>query len=87
MFEYAMPEFHLSLMLAMSRMGKTLVLLLVTSVLLYLPIKGIRTGRVGTRRSGYTEEESFVRFWISIMAYFFLAVMMFLELLVAVFAP
>lgn len=68
-------------------LGGILVLLLVTSVLLYLAIKGVRTGRVGTRRSGYTEEESFVRFWISICAYFILAVMMFVELVVEVFAP
>lgn len=59
MFECLMPELHLSLMLAMSRMGLVLVLLLVTSLLLYLAIKGIRTGKVGTRRSGYTEQESF----------------------------
>ncbi|WP_461528034.1 hypothetical protein [Prosthecobacter sp.] len=82
-----MPEFHLSLMLAMSRTGGVLVLLIITSALLYLAIKGIRTGRVGTRRSGYTEEESVVRFWITICAYFILAVMMFLELVVAVFSP
>ncbi|MCX6848400.1 MAG: hypothetical protein NTY98_05735 [Verrucomicrobia bacterium] len=82
-----MPELHLSLLLAMSRTGGILVLLLITSVLLYLAIHGIRTVRVGTRRSGYTEEESVVRFWITICAYFILAVMMFLGLVVAVFAP
>lgn len=82
-----MPELHLSLVLAMSRMGTIMGLLLVTSVLLYLAINGMRVGKVGTRRSGYTEKESFVRFWITLCAYFFLAVMMFVELLVAVFAP
>lgn len=87
MFEYLMPQLHLSLMLAMSRMGFGLVLFLVISLLLYLSIKGIRTGRVGTRRSGYTEHESFVRFWITIVAYFFLAFMLLVGLLSAVFAP
>ena len=38
-------------MLAMSRMGFVLMLFLVISLLLYLAIKGIRTGRVGTRSS------------------------------------
>lgn len=87
MFECLMPEIHLSLMLAMSRVGVVLGLLLVTAVFLYLAIKGIRTGKVRGRGATYTEEENFVMFWITICAYFFLAVMMFVELLVAVFAP
>lgn len=82
-----MPEIHFSLVLAMSRVGFVLVLFLVISLLLYLAIKGIRTGRVGTRRSGYTEQESFVRFWISIVAYFFIAFMLLVGLLSAVFEP
>ncbi|MFC5457726.1 hypothetical protein [Prosthecobacter fluviatilis] len=74
-------------MLAMSRMGMLLVLLLVTSVLLYLAIKGIRSGRVRGRGGIYTEEENFVMFWITIGVYFFLAGTMLVGLLVAVFAP
>ena len=72
---------------AVSRMGLILVLLLVTSLLLYLAINGVRTGKIGTRGTLRTEKENFVSFWLGIMAYFFLAVMMFLGLLSAVFAP
>ena len=87
MFECLMPELLLSLMLAMSRLGFIVMTFLVTSVLLYLAIKGIRTGKLGTRRSPCTEEENFVRFWLGIFAYFFLAFAVFVGLLVAVFAP
>ena len=87
MFECRMPELHISLMPAMSRLGLVLGLLLVTSVLLYLTINGIRTGKVRGRFGIYTEKENMVMFWITIFAYFFLAFMMFVGLLVAVFAP
>jgi hypothetical protein len=87
MFECSMPELPLSLMLAVSRIGGALLLLLVASFLMYLAIKGLRTGKVRGRDGIYTQEENSVMFSILISFYFILAVMMFLGLLSAVFAP
>lgn len=87
MFECFMPELHLSLMFAMSRMGGILVLLLVASLLLYLAIKGLRTGKVRGRDGIYTQEENSVMFSIIIFFYFFMAFLIFVGLLTAVFAP
>ena len=86
MVECRMPELHLSLMLAMSRMGFIVMTFLVTSVFLYLAIQGLRTGKVRGRGATYTQEENFVMFAITISAYFSLAFMTFVGLLVAVFA-
>jgi len=87
MIECLMPELHPSLMLAVSRIGGALLLLLVASFLMYLAIKGLRTGKVRGRDGIYTKEENSVMFSILISFYFILAVMMFLGLLSAVFAP
>lgn len=87
MFECPMPELHLSLILAVSRMGVVFMLLLGTSGLLYLVINGIRTGKIRGRNGIYTQEENFVMFWITIVAYFFIAFMLLVGLLSAVFAP
>ena len=87
MFDCLMSELHLSLVLAVSRIGGGLVLLLLTSVLLYLAIKGLRTGKVRGRDGIYTQEENSVMFSIVIFGYFFMAFLMFVGLLSAVFAP
>ncbi len=74
-------------MLAVSRIGGILVLLLVASVLLYLAIKGLRTGKVRGRDGIYTQEENFVMFSIVIFGYFFFAFLIFVGLLSAVVEP
>lgn len=74
-------------MLATSRIGTILVLVLVASVLLYLAIKGLRTGKVRGRDGIYTQEENPVMFSIVIFGYFFMAFALFVGLLSALFAP
>lgn len=74
-------------LLAMSRMGKILVPVLVATLFLYLAIKGLLTGKVRARSATYTKEENLVMFWFCIFGWFMAAFLMFVLLLEAVFEP
>ena len=82
-----MPELHLSLMLATSRMGKMLVPTLLTSVFLYLAIKGLLTGKVRASSGTYTKEENLMMVWFCIFGWFTAAFLVFVVLLGVVFEP